>query len=414
MGTLTDAKVKTATPGKHDDGQGLRLVVSPTGARKWVVRYQVAGRRREKGLGAYPGVSLKQARDKAMHARSEAAQGRDPIDQAKIKPETPATIPSFTQAAAAFIRAHRRGWQNPKHARQWPSTLKRYVRPTMGHLPVDAIETEHVLAVLKPIWSSKTETASRVQGRIEAVLDYAAAHGWRDQTNPARWRGHLQRLLPSPARVKKQRHGGVVRHQPAMPYQHLPEFMVELRALTSISAKALEFCILTATRTNEVLQAEWSEVDFDSATWEIPAERMKARRPHRVPLSDPALAVLASLPRVEGNEYIFPGARHGRPLSNMAMLQVMRKMGHGVGGEKSDAVPHGFRSSFRDWAGEVATCPSTVAEAALSHVLGDKTEAAYARGDLFEKRRALMNEWADWCGRGAVDNVVAFKRRAVG
>jgi integrase len=247
------------------------------------------------------------------------------------------------------------------------------------------------------------------------VLDFAAAMKWRDASNPCRWRGHLDKLLPAPTKVKKARNGGTTRHQPAMDYNDMPTFMVELRELTSISANALEFSILTACRTSEVLGAQWSEIDAEAAVWTIPASRMKARREHRVPLSDVAMAVLERLPRVEGNPHCFPGARHGKPLSNMALLQVMRGMGYGVGGDRGAAVVHGFRSSFRDWAGEVATFPPNVAEAALAHVIGDKTEAAYARGDLFQKRRKLMQEWADWCGLGAVQNVVELHpEQAVG
>ena len=402
MGKLTARQVATLAPGKYNDGQGLWLAVSKTGSRKWFLRVVVDGKRREMGLGSVADVSLKEAREKAAQARSQVADGVDPV---KARHQVEATVPSFTSAAAAYIRAHRRSWQNPKHQRQWVSTLKRYARPTIGRLPVDEVSTEHVLAILSPIWQTKTETASRVQGRVEAVLDYAAARKWRDASNPARWRGHLDKLLASPAKVKRQQNGGVARHQPALDYRLVPEFMVELRKLGSISALALEFAILNASRSSEVIKATWSEVDMEAAVWNIPAERMKARRPHRVPLTEAALAILAAVPRIDGNDHIFPGQR-GKPLSAMAMLQCMRGLGHGVGGDKSDAVPHGFRSSFRDWAGEVATFPSNVAEAALAHVITDKTQAAYARGDLFQKRRRLMQQWADWCGKGAVDNVV--------
>ena len=250
-----------------------------------------------------------------------------------------------------------------------------------------------MLKILTPVWTTRTETASRVQGRIESVLDFAAAHKWRDAVNPARWRGHLDKLLPPPSRIK------VVRHQPAIPYQEVSGFMPELRMMGSASARALEFLILTATRTSEVLGATWDEIDLTASVWTIPASRMKARREHRVPLSEAAMDVLRRVPQVAGAAYIFPGARAGRPLSNMALLQLMRGMGHGVGGEKSDAVPHGFRSAFRDWAGEVSSFPRDVCEMALAHVIENKVEAAYRRGDLFEKRRAMMQAWADWCDR---------------
>ena len=384
---LSPRKVATAGPGKYEDGGGLRLVVSPSGARKWVFRFTINGRRREMGLGSFPDVSLAEAREKAAECRKLVREGTDPIEarrQAQVK------VPTFTSCAARYIRAHRRGWKNAKHARQWVSTLKTYACPVIGNKPVDAISTEDILAILSPIWTEKTETAKRVQGRIENILDFAAAHKWRDQMNPARWRGHLDKLLPRPSRVKK------VTHHPAMPYSEVPAFMVELANNSSISAKALQFLILTATRTSEVLLAKWEEVDLEEAVWTIPAERMKARREHRVPLSDMALDILKSLPRIEGNPYVFPGARHGRPLSNMALLQLMRKMGYGPKGKRGPYVPHGFRSSFRDWAGEVSSFPRDVAEMALAHVIENKAEAAYRRGDLFAKRRKMMQAWANF------------------
>jgi integrase len=410
MGKLTARQAATLGPGKHNDGNGLWLAVSKTGSRKWFLRITVDGKRREMGLGSLADVSLKEAREKAAQARSQAAQGVDPVEarhQVELK------VPTFTQVAASYIRAHRRSWQNPKHQRQWVSTLKTYARPIVGNIPIDQVGTEHVLKILTPIWTAKTETAKRVQGRVENILDYAAARKWRDTSNPARWRGHLDKLLPSPMKVKRQQNGGVARHQPALDYRLVPEFMVELRKLGSISAWALEFAILNASRTSEVIKAQWSEIDMERAQWVIPAQRMKARREHRVPLSDAAMAVLAAVPRVDGNPHVFPG-RRDKPLSSMAMLQCLRGLGHGVGGDKSDATVHGFRSSFRDWAGEVATFPSNVAEAALAHVIGDKTEAAYARGDLFEKRRRLMEQWSTWCARGSIDNVVELHQQANG
>jgi integrase len=340
------------------------------------------------GLGAYPGVTLAEARSKAADARKIAAEGGDPIAARKFKKQQ---MPTFTTCAARYIRAHRRGWKNAKHARQWVSTLKTYARPVIGAKPVDAIGTEDVLAVLTPIWHAKTETAKRVQGRIENVLDFAAAHKWRDPLNPARWRGHLDKLLPRPTRVK------TVTHHPAMDYRELPAFMAELSELHSVSALALRFLILTATRTSEALQAQWSEIDLEAREWTIPAARMKAKRDHRVPLSGAAVNVLEALPRVDGNPYVFPGARYGRPLSNMALLQLMRSMGYGVKRERGNYVPHGFRSSFRDWSGEVSSFPRDVAEMALAHIIENKVEAAYRRGDLFNKRRAMMQAWADWC-----------------
>ncbi|MCF7996180.1 MAG: integrase arm-type DNA-binding domain-containing protein [Chromatiaceae bacterium] len=403
MGKLTSNAVKAAAPGKHEDGEGLRLVVTKTGSRKWVLRYQLSGRRREMGLGTYPAVSLKLARDKAAQARSQAAQGVDPIS-ARAKVET--TTPTFTQAAARFIRSKRHEWSNRKHARQWAATIRTYAKPVIGQKPVDTITTEQVLAILQPLWTSRTETAKRVQGRIENILDFASAMKWRDQSNPARWRGHLDKLLPSATKVKRQQNGGTTRHHPAMPYSAVPGFMSELQQLGSVSALALQFTILTAARTSEVLLATWSEVDLEAAIWTIPASRTKARREHRVPLTEAAMAVLRRVPRVEGNNHIFTGARQGRPLSNMAMLQVMRGLGYGVNGDRGDYVPHGFRSGFRDWAGEVSSFPRDVCEMALGHVIESKVEAAYRRGDLFEKRRRMMSEWAEWCGKGTEKNVV--------
>ena len=387
---LTPRKVATAGPGKYEDGGGLRLVVSNTGAKKWVLRFTIDGKRREMGLGSFPDVGLGEAREKATEHRKQAKGGIDPIEARQTEPEK---TPTFTTCAARYIRAHRRGWKNAKHARQWVSTLKTYARPEIGKKNVDAITTENILAILSPIWTTKTETAKRLQGRIENILDYAAAHKYRDPLNPARWRGHLDKLLPRPTRVKK------VTHHPAMPHTEVPAFMAELSGNGSVSALALSFLILTATRTSEVLQAQWNEIDLDAAVWTVPAERMKARREHRVPLSNVTLTILEALPRIEGNPYLFPGARHSRPLSNMALLQLMRGMGYGVDGDRGDYVPHGFRSSFRDWSGEVSSFPRDVAEMALAHVIGNKVEAAYRRGDLFAKRRKMMQEWADFVNK---------------
>ena len=384
---LTTRKVATAGPGKFEDGGGLRLVVSNTGAKKWILRFTIDGRRREMGLGSFPDVGLGEARGKAIEYRKQAKDGVDPIEARQIEPEK---TPTFTTCAARYIRAHRRGWKNAKHARQWVSTLKTYARPEIGKKKVDAITTEDILKILSPVWTIKTETAKRVQGRIENILDYAAAHKYRDSSNPARWRGHMDKLLPRPTRVKK------VTHHPAMPHSEVPAFMTELSGNGSLSALALRFLILTATRTSEVLQAQWNEIDQEAAIWTIPAERMKTRREHRVPLTDATLSILAALPRIEGNPYIFPGARYGRPLSNMALLQLMRGMGYGVNGDRGDYVPHGFRSSFRDWSGEVSSFPRDVAEMALAHVIENKVEAAYRRGDLFAKRRKMMQDWADY------------------
>ncbi|MEZ5492011.1 MAG: integrase arm-type DNA-binding domain-containing protein [Gammaproteobacteria bacterium] len=384
---LSPRKVATATQGKYEDGGGLRLVVSQSGAKKWVLRFTISGKRREMGLGSFPDIGLAEAREEATKCRKQAKNGIDPINARQADEEM---IPDFTSCAARYIRAHRRGWKNKKHSKQWTSTLKTYARPIIGSRKIDSITTEDVLKILSPIWTSKTETAKRLQGRIENVLDYAAAHKWREPLNPARWRGHLDKLLPKPSRIAR------VKHHPAMPYTEVPAFFSELSNNTGTSAQALRLLILTATRTSEVLEARWKEIDFNEATWTIPAERMKARQEHRVPLSDPAISILTALPKIEGNPYIFPGIRHGRPLSNMALLQVMRRMGYGVKGSRGDYVPHGFRSSFRDWSGEVSSYPRDVAEMALAHVIENKVEAAYRRGDLFIKRRQMMQDWSEF------------------
>ena len=381
---LSPRAVATARAGKYEDGGGLRLVVSPHGAKKWILRFTIDGRRREMGLGSFPDVGLGEAREKASAARKKARSGTDPIDARR---EADIRIPTFTSCAAQFIRAHRHGWKNPKHGRQWVSTLKTYARPVIGPRRVDQIDTEDVLKVLSPIWKTKTETAKRVQGRLENILDFAAARRFRDPMNPARWRGHLDTLLPKPSKVRK------VAHHPAMPYTDLAAFMAELAQKKAVAARALRLMILTATRTSEVIQATWDEVDLNARTWTISAERMKAGKEHRVPLSDSALETLSQGPRVADNPYLFPGSRARKPLSSMAMLTMMRKMGFGLRGERGPYVPHGFRSSFRDWSGEVSNVPRDVAEMALAHVIENKVEAAYRRGDLFEKRRQLMQEW---------------------
>lgn len=394
---LTDRQIRNASKPLSDGGN---LWVYPKGNyRGWIFRYMIQGRAREMGLGAYPDVSLVTARKAAAKYRDILKSGVDPIDyrdtQAQAAALAAAGVPTFTQVAARFIRAHRRGWSNPKHARQWCATLKTYARPIIGAKPVDQIVTDDVLKVLSGIWNTKTETAKRVQGRLENVLDFAAAHKWRDQSNPARWRGHLDKLLPRPSRV------ATVAHHPAMEYTAVPAFMLELAGKPGVSALALRFLILTACRTGEVVGATWSEIDMGAAVWTIPAERMKAKREHRVPLSAAALAVLAALPRVDGNPYLFPGARYGRPISTMAMLMQMRGMGYRVGGDRGDCVPHGFRSAFRDWSGEVSTFPRDVCEMALAHTIQDKVEAAYRRGDLMTKRAAMMEQWGEWCSRPA-------------
>jgi len=384
---LNPAKVKNAKQGKHEDGGGLRLVVSKAGAKKWILRVTVNGKRREMGLGSFPDISLAAAREEASEGRKLARKGTDPIEARRVEVRV---VPTFVSCAAQYIRAHRRGWKNRKHAHQWVRTLKTYARPVIGSTPVNEVSTDQVLQILQPVWTEKTETAKRVQGRIESILDFAAARGLREPINPARWRGHLDTLLPRPSSVK------TVRHHPAMPYGRTPAFYALLKNNSDTSSAALRLKILTATRTGEVLKAEWSEFDLDKATWTIPASRMKSKAEHRVPLTDEAIGLLNSLPRIKGCEFLFVSVRYTNPLSDMSLLSLMRRMGFGVAGDKGDYVPHGFRSTFRDWAGEVSHYPRDVAEMALAHTVGDKVEAAYRRGDLFDKRRAMMRDWSDY------------------
>ncbi|MCC7280084.1 MAG: integrase arm-type DNA-binding domain-containing protein [Chromatiaceae bacterium] len=401
---LSARQVQTAAPGKYNDGLGLWLEVKPNGARRWFFRCTIDGKRREPGIGPYPDTTLAQARKRAAALRALVAQGLDPLN---LPPAPEAVIiPTFTQAAARFIRGHRQGWSNPKHARQWASTLRVYAKPLLGALPVDQIDTPHILAVLTPIWQKKTETAKRVQGRIENILDWAIAHKYRTGPNPAAWRGNLDKILARPAKVAASR------HQPAMPWPEVPAFIKALAASDSISSLALQFLIRTAARTQEVLLAQWPEIDLDARLWRVPAERMKARRAHEVPLTDATLAILAKLPRLADTPFIFPGARHGRPLASMALLMAMRKRGHGVGGTRSDSVPHGFRSSFRDWAGETTPHPRDIVEEALAHAIPNATERAYRRGHMLDKRRLLMADWDAFLDRPAAQ-VIPLHPRAL-
>jgi integrase len=340
------------------------------------------------GLGAISAVGLSDARIAAGEARKLLHAGIDPIEDKKGQADRArlesARSVTFKACAEAYVKAHAPGWRNPKHANQWRNTLATYAFPVFGDLLVQSIDTDLVQRVLEPIWTSKTETAGRLRGRIEAVLDWAAARKYRTGENPARWRGHLDKLLPAKSKVQK------IEHHPALPYADVGSFIAKLRERDGTAARALEFAILTAARTSEVLNARWDEVDLGAKVWTIPAARMKAGREHRVPLSSAAVAVLKSV-HVEGAELVFPGAKKGNPLSNMALLKLLDRMG------RSDLTTHGFRSSFRDWAAERTNFPREVAEAALAHVIRDKTEAAYRRSDLFDRRRKLMEAWASHC-----------------
>jgi integrase len=390
-GRLTALKVRRAKrPGMYADGGGLYLQVSERGA-SWILRYMLNKRAREMGLGPVALFSLAEARTKALEARKLRHEGIDPIEarraaRAQLRLDA-AKAMTFQQCAEAHIKAQRAGWRNGKHAAQWEATLAKYAGPIIGALPVGAINTALVLKVLEPIWTAKPETASRLRGRMEAALDWAKARGYRQGENPARWRGHLDKLLPAPAKVRK------VEHHAALPYAELPGFMVALREHQGIVARALEFAILTAGRTGEVIGARWSEIDLLDKTWTVPAGRMKAGKEHRVPLSARVLAILEEMQGHHSADdgFVFAGGKPGQPLSNMAFLMLLRRMGRG------DLTTHGFRSTFRDWVAERTSFPSDVAELALAHAVRNPVEAAYRRGDMFEKRRRLMDAWATFC-----------------
>ena len=374
--------------GNHAVGgvTGLYLYINDANARSWVLRIMVGDKRRHIGLGGYPDVTLAQARDKARVARDEVSRGIDPVVQRRTLASQlraqQAADKTFKQAAQAYIEAHGDTWKNPKHRAQWVSTLSTYAYPHVGQLAVRDIGQGHVLSILEPIWKTKNETASRLRGRIESVLDWATARGLRNGENPARWKGHLDKLLPAPSKVQK------VEHHRALPIDQLPAFMQALRQREGLAARALEFTILTAARSGEVRGAIWEEIDVKTKVWIIPAERMKAGREHRVPLSDAALHLLKALPRLADSPLVFPAPRGGQ-LSDMTLNAVMRRM-------QVDAVPHGFRSTFRDWVAERTNHPRELAEQALAHTLESKVEAAYRRGDALDKRRGMMQEWAEF------------------
>jgi integrase len=404
---LTAAKVdKETKPGRYGDGAGLYLLVRSGTSKFWLFRYTRAGKTREMGLGAAKGrsaVSLADARDNVAELRRQLREGRDPFDEReaeKARRKASATRAvadgmTFGDVADRYIAAHEAGWRNPKHRQQWRNTLKSYVRPTIGGLAVGAVGVGEVMRILEPLWQAKPETASRVRGRLERILDHAKARGWREGENPARWRGHLDQLLPARAKLR------AVNHHAALPYAEAGGFIAELRQQGGTAARALEFTILTATRSGEALKARWSEINLAQKTWTIPASRMKGTKEHRVPLPGPAVAILKEQARLQPSKiaaddpsaFVFPGARRKRPLSDMAMLKLLERMGH------HDITVHGFRSTFRDWAAERTNFPNHVVEVALAHAISDKVEAAYRRGDLFEKRRRLMDAWATFCAQ---------------
>lgn len=370
---------------------GLYLQVRSASARSWILNVMAGPKRRMFGLGSYPTLQLEAAREKARQYRTLLESGRDPIvERRKLQAALDADrakVLSFSEATKAVIEIKRQEFRNKKHAQQWEQTLKEYVLPVIGKLPVDDIETAHVLKVLTPIWSTKTETATRVRQRIEKVFDWAQARGYRSGANPARWDGHLKELLPRPGKIKN------VRHFKALPYLEVPEFFARLHRQKGIAANALKLTILTAARSGEVRGGRWPEVDTKAMVWTVPAERMKACREHRVPLSRGAIALLESLPRFEATDLLFPSTVN-TPLSDTAMLEVCRRM-------RVEAVPHGFRASFKTWAAHETSYPRDVIEAALAHTPENpKLEAAYQRGDLLEKRRRLMEDWSLFVGGG--------------
>ncbi len=397
--------VKVATlkrAGYYADGGCLYLKVTPTGSKSWIFRFALEGRKRDAGLGVFPAVSLVKARGLAQRYRELVADGTDPIEARKGEREkarlASAKSMTFEQCAKAYINSHEAGWRSSVHRKQWRRTLAAYVFPVIGTLPVRAIETTLVLKALEPIWREKTDTAARIRGRIEAVLDWAKVRGYRDGENPARWRGHLDHLLPAKSKLVK------VKHHAALPYREINSLMARLRCETATSARALELMVLTATRLSEALGARWEENDFNERMWTIRGERMKSGREHRVPLSARSVAILNEMAKVRHNEFVFPGAKQGRPLSRVTLLAQLRKVG-------SDHTAHGFRSTFRDWAAEQTRYPREAAELALAHSVGGAVERAYQRGDLIEKRRKLMEAWADYCDGSSI-SVIHFRTAA--
>lgn len=371
-----------ATLGLHADGNGLYLAVSRTGAKSWRYIYNASGKRHELGLGSYPAVNLATARERAMELARARAQGVDPLAQRQSADQP--TMPTFGQCAEEYIEVREEGWRNPKHRAQWRSTLKSYAAPIYDK-PVDEVTLDDLKAILRPIWTRKHETATRVRGRIEAVLDAAKLHGHRDGENPAAWRGNLSLILP---KVRKR-----PKHHASMPYDELPDFMANLKGKAGNGARALELLIHTACRTSEVIEARWCEFNLENELWIIPAERMKASKEHRVPLVPAVCRLLKDLPRQ--NEWLFPGSNVGQPISNMTMINVLKRM------ELGHYTVHGFRSSFRDYAGDVSTATREVAEAALAHQIGNEVERAYRRGDALAQRRMLMEEWSAFISGGA-------------
>lgn len=384
---------RLVVPGLHAVGgvAGLHLQILPSGGRSWLLRIVIGGKRREVGLGGFPDVPLALAREKAREVRQTVLEGRDPIAEraaarSALAAQRGAEI-TFDECAEKFVSAKSAEWKSAKHAAQWMATLTTYASPVIGSMQVRDVELAHIVKILEKddFWTTKTETASRVRGRIEQVLDWATVRGYRKGENPARWKGHLDKLLPAPKKISK------VEHHAALSVDGIGVFIRDLREREGIAARALEVLILTAARSGEIRGMTWDEISLDEAVWVVPADRMKAKREHRVPLSARVVEVLRSMPVVAGGGLVFPGMREGSPLSDMTLTAVLRRMGRG------DLTAHGFRSTFRDWAAERTNYPREVAEAALAHTIENKVEAAYRRGDLFEKRRRMMEDWARFC-----------------
>jgi integrase len=369
---------------------GLYLHVL-AGGRSWIFRYSFGGRRRDLGLGSYLDLTLTEAREAAREQRKLVLQGIDPIDARRENRDTSkaarAGRATFQQCVDGYIEAHGDGWKNPKHRAQWRTTLESYACPIIGTMNVAAVDTGLILQILEPIWKTKTETATRLRGRIENVLAWATVRKYRNGDNPARWKGHLDQLLVKPSTI------ATVEHHPALPYQEIGAFMQDLRKQEGIGAAALEFAILTAARSGEVRGATWGEIDLQARTWTIPGARMKAKRDHLVPLSDAAIAVIEKMKECKLGDHVFPGVKEGKPLSDMSLTAVMRRMGRGK------LTAHGFRSSFRDWCSESTAYPSEMAEMALAHTINNKVEAAYRRGNLFAKRVRMMADWSNYCAK---------------
>lgn len=400
---LSARTVTTLTkPGRHGDGDGLYLVIDASGARRWLFLFRWQGKLKEMGLGGVSTVSLAEAREKAAAARKQVKDGINPIEARRAAEAEGEKRQTFGAFADDMLKSILPGFKNVRHQAQWKRALEHYAKPIRDKW-LDDIGTDDILRVIQPIWQTKQETASRVRGRIERVLDAARAKGKRTGENPARWRGHLRELLSQRRKLSRGHHA-------SMPYADVPNFIVALRERDATAAKALEFLILTASRSNETLGAEWAEIDIAHKVWTVPAKRMKSGKLHRIPLSARAIALLEDLKAARVNDYVFPGQRDKRPLSGMALQMLMRRM------EVDDFTPHGFRSSFRDWAGESTSFAREVAEAALAHTVGDEAEQAYRRGDALEKRRKLMDAWARFIGapKPKANNVTPIRTKAAG